>query len=130
MHAASTYDTVSMLRYYYRQQYSYEFCAAVVLLQNVIFLQNVLVEILRRAHVAVEMPLLSLLKVSLLILLALSLVSFFTMASTMLPLDDLELEMEEVEGLVEVSTVGRGRTSRVKNVSSVVISRGRSCCLL
>jgi hypothetical protein len=36
----------------------------------------------------------------------------------MLPLDDLELEMEEVEGLVEVSTVGRGKTSRSSRASA------------
>ncbi len=49
----------------------------------------------------------------------------------MLPLDDLELEMEEVEGLVEVSTVGRGKSStRASRASctSAVVGAVASCC--
>lgn len=53
----------------------------------------------------------------------------FTMASNMLPLDDLELEMEEVEGLVEVSTVGSGRnTNKASRASTAVVGAVAGCC--
>ena len=40
------------------------------------------------------------------------------MAANILPLDDLELEMEEVEGLIELSTVGGGRRNKSSFQSS------------
>ena len=45
-----------------------------------------------------------------------------------LPLDDLELEMEEVEGLVEVSTVGRGKSASRASRTSTVVGAVASCC--
>jgi hypothetical protein len=62
------------------------------------------------------------------------------MASNRLPFDDLELEMEEVEGLVELTTIGSGRRNRSSQSNSVVLGavagmcssqyRGRWTCLL
>jgi len=53
-----------------------------------------------------------------------------TMASSnMLPYDDLELEMEEVEGLVEVSSVGRGKTaSKASKAGSAVVGAVAGVC--
>ena len=60
------------------------------------------------------------------------------MAANLLPLDDLELETEEVEGLIEVSTVGRGKKkASISSTAAAEVAglcnsryRGRWGCLL
>jgi hypothetical protein len=50
-------------------------------------------------------------------------------SSSMLPFDDLELEMEEVEGLVEVSSnVGRGKRSKAAQAGSTAVGVVAGCC--